>query len=117
MTYTYKKIKNFNPMPSILSKGEHDREWIRTHDLSILDKSVITDFDSSKKIIWNAFYVLLSDFIKSDKNFLYDNKSPIVIEKQSGYLSIYLKGKTRRGRVDTKDAGMGALAIMHLCKL
>ena len=117
MTYTYKKIRNFNPMPCTITKGSHDKEWVRTHDLSILDDSVIRDFDSSKKMIWNAFYVLLSDFIKSNKVFLYDSNSPVIIEKQSDYLSIYLKGKTRRSRIDTEDASMGALAIMHLCKL
>tara|TARA_Y100000592_G_C5396520_1_gene280913 strand:- start:323 stop:670 length:348 start_codon:yes stop_codon:yes gene_type:complete len=115
MTYKYKKLQNFNPMPSVLSKGSHDKEWVRTHDLSILDTSVVTNFDSRKKIIWNAFYVFLLDFIKSDK--LFDNSSRVIIEKQSGFISLYLKGKTRRSRIDVKDASTGACAIMHLCKL
>ena len=115
MTYKYKNIKNFKPMPSVITKGESDRDWVRRHDLSILDSSIITDFDSSKKLIWNRFFVFLSEFIKSDR--LFDNSSPVIVEKQSGYISLYLKEKTRRSRVDVKDASMGALAIMHLCNL
>ena len=115
MTYTYKKIKNFNPMPNTITKGGSDREWIRIHDLSFMDQSIITNFDSRKKIIWNTFFMFLSEFIKSNK--LFDNSSPVVVEKQSGYLSLYLKDKTRRSRIDVQCPRMGALAIMHLCKL
>ena len=115
MTYIYKKIRNFKPMPYVRYSDNGVR--MIKHDLSFLDDSIITDFDSNRKAIWNGFYVLLSEFRNSNKNFLYDDNSPIIIEKQEDYLSIYLKSKNRRSRIDVEDACMGALAIMHMCKL
>ena len=116
MTYTYKKIKNFNPMPNTITKGSHDKEWIRYYDLSFMDQSVITKFGSEKKAIWNSFYVFLFKFMASDR--LFDNTSPVIVEKQGeGFVSLYLKDKTRRSRIDVQCPRMGALAIMHLCKL
>lgn len=115
MTYKYRRIQNFIPSPNTRTKAS-DHEYIRYYDLSFMDQSIITNFGSEKKAIWNSFYIFLFKFMASDQ--LFDASSPVIVEKQGeGFVSIYLKGKTRRSRIDVECPRMGALAIMHLCKL